>query len=260
MCDLVFIDDPDDIYIHPIVEKFDEMGIEEKEDIDEYGLVQKEHKYKIISIDIGITHLGFSLGITDKAFNLIHLEWVNMIDITKYTHNFDLHDKECGIDHSSNQFADWLQHFFLEYKTLFDISDFILIEKQPPKGLVVIEQIIMFNYREKCHLVHPRSMHSFFGIGSTNINGENSYEERKKQTQIIAQRCADWHPRALDYYSKLQRKHDVTDAICLMLFWLRQQNKIYTREENIRRMTEVKMSNSNMSGLEYLEQFRYIQY
>ena len=256
MCDIVFIDD---IYIHPVVDEFNKMNITEK-DLDEYGLEKKDHVYKVISIDVGLTHLGFSLGITDKAFNLIQLEWVNMIDITKFTHDFDLHDTDCGIDHDSNKFADWLQHFFLEYKTLFDISDYILVERQPPRGLVVVEQIIMFNYRQKCHLVHPRSMHSFFGIGIVNINGDNAYEERKKKTQIISERCAKWHPRALDYYSKLHRKHDVTDAICLMLFWLNNQNKTYTRQENIRRISEVKMKKSNMSTLEYLEQFRYIQY
>ena len=62
------------------------------------------------------------------------------------------------------------------------------------------------------------------------------------------------------FFSKLHRKHDVTDAICLMLFWLNNQNKTFTREENIRRISEVKMKKSNMTSLEYLEQFRYIQY
>jgi len=271
MCDIVFIDDPDDVYMHPITKKLEQISIAEEDeyvleqqtitkDKDEYGLEQIEHQYKVISIDVGITHLGISLGILDKAFHLIQLEWVNMIDITKFTHDFDLHEKDCCIDHSSRYFSDWLQHLFLEYETLFEISDYILVEKQPPCGLVVVEQIFMFKYRNKCHLVHPRSMHSFFGIGSAIFSGEDAYEERKKQTQIIAEKNVKWHPRAIEYYSKLSRKHDVTDSICLMLFWLREQNKIYTRNENINRISNIKIKNTNMSALELMEQYRYIQY
>lgn len=258
MCDILFIDDPDDIYIHPITKKLDNLSLD-TENKDEYGLIPVEHKYTVISIDVGITHLGVSLGIVDEAFHLIQLEWVNMIDITKYTHEFDLYEKECNVDHSSRYFADWLQHFFLEYETLLELSDFILVEKQPPQGLVVIEQLFLFKYRNKCHLVHPRSMHSFFYIGSSCYNEEDAYEQRKKKTQVIAEKNVKWHPRAIDFYSKLKRKHDVTDSICLMLYWLYNRNKVYTREKNIERISNIKFRN-NLSALEYLDQFKYIQY
>jgi hypothetical protein len=254
MCDIVFIDDPNDVFIH----QFSKLNM--SSNIDEYGLEEVPHKYKVISIDIGITHLGFSISIVNENFRLLQIEWVNMIDITKFTHDHDLKNKNCCIDHRSRNFADWLQHFFLEYESLFDMSDYILVEKQPPCGLVVVEQLFMFKYRNKCHLVHPRSMHSFFGIGISNIFGEDAYEQRKKRTQIIAEKNAKWHPRALYYYSKLIRKHDVTDSICLMIFWLVGQNKIYTREENTKRISNIKVKNTNMSALEHMEQYRFIHY
>jgi len=259
MCDLHFIDDPNDIYIHPITQQLEEMSLHKSIERDEYGLKEVPHKYTILSIDVGITNLGLSLAILDEAYHVIQIEWVNIVDITDFTHNYDLYEKDCCVNHDSRNFADWLQHFFLEYETLFEISDYILVEKQPPQGLVVVEQIIMFKYRNKCHLVHPRSMHSWFGIGSANIHGEDAYEERKKKTQLIAEKNVKWHPRAIDSYSKLIRKHDVTDSICLMLFWLIEMNKNYTREMNLKRISSVKLKN-NMSALELMEQYRYIQY
>jgi len=258
MCDLVFIDDSEDLYIHPISSEFKKLNIN---NIDEYGILIPDYKYAIMSIDVGITHLGLSIGITDEAFNLIQLEWVKMIDITQYTHQYDLQDKCCGVNHSSKCFADWLQHLFLEYETLFECCNYILVEKQPPSGLVVIEQIIMFRWRDKCHLVHPRSMHSFFNMGLKTIKGNESYEKRKEKSQLIAEKSCKWHRRAVESYSGLIRKHDVTDSICLMLYWLFIKNKEYTRQRNLERTKNLKLPNLNgMSGLEWMESMKYVKY
>jgi hypothetical protein len=39
-----------------------------------------------------------------------------------------------------------------------------LIEKQPPAGLVAVEQLLMMSYRDKAVLVYPNSMHAHFGL------------------------------------------------------------------------------------------------
>ena len=55
MCDIVFIDDPDDVYMHPITKKLEQISIAEEDeyvleqqtitkDKDEYGLEQIEHQ------------------------------------------------------------------------------------------------------------------------------------------------------------------------------------------------------------------------
>ena len=292
MSNLIFIDDIENPYIHPITNMMNNLNInyeeeifeedeeeifeedeeeifeedeeeifEEDYEIDEFGNIIPKYEYSILSIDIGITHLGLSLSIVDSAFHLIRIEWVTMVDITEYKHEHDLCNKECNIDHNSKNFADWIQHFFLDYETLFERCSFILVEKQPPAGLVVIEQLILFRWRTKTYLIHPRSMHSFFGIGISSISGEDAYEERKRRTELIAQKHCEWHHRAIDSYSKFERKHDMADSICLLLFWLHQKNKEYTRKMNIEKTKNlINPKSSNMSTLEWMEKMKYVQY
>lgn len=264
MSNLIFIDDPSDPYIHPITNMMEGLSFDNptEVEIDEFGQEVPEYKYTVMSIDIGIQHLGISLGITDEAYNLIEILWVQLIDITKYTHNHDLCGKECGIEHSSRTFADWIRHTFLEYDTLFNGADYILVERQPPAGLVVIEQLILYNWRDKCHLISPRSMHSFFHIGSNVIEpGDEGYEERKRMTQSIAERNCNWHQRAISEYCKLARKHDITDSICLMLFWLSQEKAKYVREENRKRCENLPMPGVNgMTVGEWFDKMKYNPY
>jgi hypothetical protein len=261
MADLVFVDEPDDPYIHPLVDQINDLSIDESHvyELDEFGNPVTDYRYSVMSIDIGIQHLGISIGITDEAYNLIEIEWVQLIDITKYTHEHDLLGVECHVDHQSRAFADWLRHLFLEYDTLFSGVDHILVERQPPAGLVVIEQLILFQWRHKCQLIAPRSMHSYFGIGSTVIDpGDQGYEQRKRMTQLIAEKNSDWHPRALIEYAQLSRKHDVADSICLMLFWLSKKKAKYVREENRRRCENLPMPGiDGMTIGKWFEQMRY---
>ena len=264
MTDLVFIDDPSDPYIHPLVNQINDLSINECPvgELDEFGNPVLDYQYSVMSIDIGIQHLGISIGITDEAYNLIDIEWVQLIDITEYTHEHDLLDTECHVDHESRTFADWLQHLFLEYDTLFNGVDYILVERQPPGGLVVIEQIIFFRWRQKCRLIAPRSMHSYFGIGSAAIDpGDEGYEKRKRMTELIARKSGDWHPRAVTEYEQLSRKHDISDSICLMLFWLSKEKAKYVREENRRRCENLPMPGvDGMTVDEWFDKMRYDQY
>ena len=261
MTDLVFIDDPNDPYIHPLVNQINDLSIDECPvgKLDEFGNTVPDYRYSVMSIDIGIQHLGISIGITDEAYNLIEIEWVQLIDITEYTHKHDLLGAECHVDHESRTFADWLQHLFLEYDTLFSGVDYILVERQPPVGLVVIEQIIFLRWRQKCRLVSPRSMHSHFGIGSAAIApGDEGYEKRKRMTEAIARRNGVWHPRAVTEYEQLSRKHDISDSICLMLFWLSKEKAKYVREENRRRCENLPMPGvDGMTVDEWFDKMRY---
>lgn len=232
-------------------------------ELDEFGNELPQHHYVVVSIDVGLHHLGFSLSLVSKNFKLIRIEWVDLIDLTKYEHNFDLYGHTCNIDHNSKQICDYIEHFFQDYSTLLDLADFILVEKQPPQGLVVIEQLILYKFRNKTHLISPRSMHSFFGIssGHLNISSEDQYEYRKKQTQIIAECNCNWYIRAKNNYVNINRKHDITDSICLMLFWLSIKNKEYTKEQNILRIKNTPMPTlGGISALDWLESYRYIQY
>jgi hypothetical protein len=51
--------------------------------------------------------------------------------------------------------CDYMTHLFKKFKSVFDSVDQILIERQPPTGLVAVEELIMREYRNKSKLISP---------------------------------------------------------------------------------------------------------
>jgi hypothetical protein len=235
----------------------EELYIHTPSQREEHEEQEIDYTYSILSIDVGITHLGMAVIYTDEAYNLLEIPWVEMVDITKYTHDNDLKDKICTLQHTSC-FADWLYHLFHEYETLFTQCDFILVERQPPQGLVAIEQIIYFQWRHKTYLVHPRSMHSHFNLGSLYITpNENGYEQRKISTVEIAKNICKWSTRAISELDKLTRKHDIADAICLATYWCYIRKKEYVKKINNDRVLNAKLTDSDLSVNDHFELYRY---
>jgi hypothetical protein len=242
MNNLVFIDDPNNQYIHQITKKMESMNIDENYD-------EKCDKF-VLSIDIGIVNLGISVGIIDEDFNLKEITYVDLINITQFTHEHELEGIECKLLHTKS-IADWMEHIFHEHLPLFQQSDYILVERQPPCGLVAIEQLIYYRWREKTILVHPRSMHKYYNIGSYD------YEQRKEETMNIATRSYSWHTRAIDRYESFERKHDISDSICLMGFWLNKKKQKYIEKKNKERLKKIQLTNTGMNTDEWFEQYRY---
>lgn len=259
MSNLVFIDNPQDVYIHEVTNKIENMElndniefiIEDDTDEEEEGSITNVDYDKIVlSIDIGILNLGISVGLIDKEFNLKEVTYVDLIDITKYTHEKQL----CGVDcklHHTKSIADWMEHIFHEHSPLFEEANYILVERQPPQGLVAIEQLIYYRWRKKCHLISPSSMHKYYRIG------HYDYEQRKDQTMSIAEKYR-WHQRAIDQYNLYDRKHDMSDSICLMGFWLHKKKLSYMEKKRHERFKKVKFANTGYNMNEWFEQYRYI--
>jgi hypothetical protein len=99
-------------------------------------------------------------------------------------------------------------HFIQEYRDHLDEADKILVERQPPGGFGAIETLIVATFREKVEVISPNSMHKHFRIGHLD------YEHRKKKTEEIA----GPHLEHLESYTRLLRKHDVADAMCMVLY------------------------------------------
>ena len=239
--ELLFIDDP--LYIHQIEEKVENMSLTGEE---------KEYEKSILSIDIGIYHLGLSVGYVSKSWKLVEISWVDMVDITEYTHN--LVDKcDCKLYHG-NTIADRMEHIFQEYYPVFNEVNHILIERQPINGLVAVEQIIYYRWRSKCSLVSPRSMHKYFCIGFYD------YEQRKQRTMEIVEREV-WHERAIRKYHSLERKHDISDSICIMIFWLAKKREIYLEQKHQEEISKLKMSAFGFVNIDqWFKQFEYTPY
>ena len=107
---------------------------------------------KVMSIDIGITNLGFifaevsfpEIMKTSKYKNLllnknysqnnviknIKVMDCNRIDITKVKHS-RVSRCDCKLHHESC-IPDYLDHFIQEYSDYFNDCDLLLIERQPP--------------------------------------------------------------------------------------------------------------------------------
>ena len=212
--------------------------------------INGENNYEktVLSIDIGIRHLAFSLVTIDEEYNLLNIVGIDMIDITTFPH----HNLESCTLHHQKTFSDWMAHIFEYYRIVFESVDKILVERQPPMGLVVIEQFIFDKYREKTSLVSPNSMHKHFNIGSLD------YEMRK----VEVERIFEYHIKDNDIlkeYKNFDRQHDIADAFCISKFWLDVQHKKYLKQKEKDRIKNIQMTfrNSNLTMDNWFNQFLY---
>ena len=74
-----------------------------------------------------------------------------------------------------------------------------------------------------------------------NIN-KCDYEERKQKTMFISTNLYRWHQRAIDKYAMFERKHDMTDSICIMGFWLYNQRILLSDKNKKERLKNIKLS------------------
>jgi len=240
---------------------FEEKYESENEDEDSEPEILGSFDKVVLSIDIGINNLGVAVGLISSMYELSEIAWVDKLDIKRYTHEKGLaqygrHGSEKGQcpHHHTRTVADWLRHLFLEHAALFDQADYIIVERQPITGITVVEQLIYYQFRDKCFLVSPNSMHSFFRIR------ELDYEQRKERTVKISQEVTKWHPRATENFERFERQHDISDAICLMVFWLYQRRKsaLEKQHRNRVRSTVLTYNGSTLTLDEWFEQFRYV--
>lgn len=244
-------EDEDSDFWEFVIEDDDEIMSDEIGERDENCEKIEGVFHRILSIDIGVKNLGMSVTIANEDFTLREIVFVELIDITTFLHLDGVKTKDCHIQHTKSV-ADWLEHIFLYHSMFFDQCEYILIERQPPQGLVVVEQLIFSRYRNKAVLVHPCSMHKYFNIGQID------YEARKSATEKICLMTLK-NEEQIEKYHKYARKHDIADSVCLMLFWLHQQRFKYEEEKRRERQKNIKMTfiGSNMTMDEWFNQFKY---
>jgi len=150
---------------------------------------------KIVSFDIGYLNMAFVEVETnfDDIINVINFHKINL-------HKFN-----------ENEVHNSMSKFIKIYENIFINADIILIERQPPTGLNNIQDILAFNYSSKIKLISPRSMHKYFYISKLN------YEDRKKYTEKISKIYLE----KFNEYNILERKHDISDAFCICLYYIK---------------------------------------
>lgn len=149
---------------------------------------------KIIGIDIGFYNIGLVLAECNKE--KINVLYVQKVDLSTFKTS------------ETPELSDMIHEFVTTYSDMFCQADQILIERQPPGGISSVEVLLHYIFRHKAILISPVSMHKHFGIGHLD------YEERKVRTESIASKYIKESP----YYERLERKHDIADALCMILF------------------------------------------
>lgn len=220
----------------------------------EYVESDEKYHYKVLSIDVGIRHLGISVSTLREDFSFIEVAWLDVIDITEFQHSFGPSKDNCGLYHTKT-FCDWLNHVFQENAYFFEDCDFILVERQPPMGFVVIEQLVFSKYRDKTILISPNSMHKFFRIGHLDYDGR-----KEAVIKIALMKIAD--PDLIQQLGFYNRAHDVADSICMVLFWIYGKHKDYKDKARkkfiMERRIHVYQKRKTMSTEEWFEMHRYI--
>lgn len=236
----------------------DDFIIEDSSEDDTDVPEKREYAHCVLSIDIGIQHLGLSVTLLNDDYSIMEIILIDLIDIQKFVHENGPSKKYCKLGHTKT-FCDWLNHVFQENEIIFERADAILIERQPPMGLVGIEQLIFSRWREKSVLISPNSMHKYFHIG------HYDYEQRKVQTEKISRNYLDKHSKLLKKFDTFQRLHDIADSLCMMLFWVHGKQKEYTdnlrkkeaMERQMRIVYDRQKDDYRMNVDEWFEQFRY---
>lgn len=241
-----------------IIESDNEEDVDMISDIHtNFKKLQIEEKIQnkfILSIDIGIHHLGLSLTETDKDYNIKEIVWVDLVNISKFNCNREI----CPLYHTKTV-TDWIAHFFYTHKEFLEQSDHVLIERQPIGGIQAVEQYIFGACRNVAELISPNSVHKFFGIGDKN------YDQRKEMTEKIAKYYLDKVPNIKKQYDDYERQHDIADSICFTIFWCAKKReqiaynkKIKEREERIQNI-KIRQKNGEYISLdELMERYKYI--
>ena len=165
---------------------------------------------RVLCIDIGVHNMGVA-ELEREGSSPPRFLSGRKIDITD---NGGCRGEDCDLGHTGAM-ADWVAHlvrYDKDFRAASDQADLILIERQPPCGFRDCEQLLFSIFRTKAVLVHPRSLHAHFKIGSL------SYEERK----VAACRISNWRFRDSKVWQAMlashARQHDVADA-ALMGLW-----------------------------------------
>ena len=178
----------------------------------------------IISIDIGLNNLGIVGG----YLNNINL--CKKVDIKALCQYCAI--KNCGLYHNLCM-SDYVSHFIQGYQKYLNMADIILIERQPPCGFISIQELFVFQYRDKVKMISPNSVHKYFDI--THYN----YERRKEFVTQYAENALKMFPDFKDN----KRKHDVSDAYCMIIFWLHTENR--TKAITLQEKTKLNLERFN---------------
>lgn len=180
----------------------------------------KDNETFIVSIDVGINNMAI-ISSTIVNNTIISIDTCELVNIKEETINCC--NPKCILGHTKSA-IDWVNHFIYKFKKQLDLANVILIEQQPPGGLQHIEILIIKEYRNKIINVSPRSLHTWMLLEQN-----TSYEKRKEKME---QRAEPYLKNTPAWKKNTERKHDLADALCFILFHLEKNKERETVREN----------------------------
>jgi len=171
---------------------------------------------KILSIDIGIINLGYVFAEINETISVLDC---NRVDITKIKHT-TISYCNCQLYHS-NCIPDYLDHFIQEHVNLFEISDIILIERQPPVGITNVQDLLFSKFRNKVKLVSPNTIHKFFKMT------KGDYDLRKIESLNLSFEYLN----QFKTFQESERKHDMSDAMLMIIHYFKTKVKVKNKIE-----------------------------
>ena len=165
----------------------------------------------VLSIDVGLINMGLVGVYVGEDYKIDRWKFATKVNIQRLCVNCRCRST-CGLRHERT-FCDYIDHLVQVYQSDFEECDYIIIERQPPVGFVVIQELILNKFRNKTVIVSPNSVHKFHNIS------QFDYEGRKTESLRIA---LDTMGGVFDTFqiANCERQHDVADAVCQLLFWL----------------------------------------
>lgn len=157
--------------------------------------------FYVSGIDIGLHNLGIIKCEIDGN-RVIEVIDFQLIDLYKYRNE-------------ETELHMFISRLVEEYSELFN-SKYILIERQPPGGLIAIQEVLAYIFKDNVTIISPRSVHSKIGLQYYD------YEGRKVQSQKQFIECLKETKQVdlLEKFNKLDRKHDISDAYCLIKYFI----------------------------------------
>lgn len=159
---------------------------------------------RVVSIDVGVRNFAMCVAHCDPEGTLSILGF----------HKYDLLNQECPKRGMVE--VDGLLRILDVHKDLFSLADVVLVERQPPGGILSIQAVLYAIFRGKVKLMSPNAMHKHFKMT------DMDYEERKTEVDRIV--TQDLWPKvsrdAQKAYVKSTRRHDMADAACFAVQFL----------------------------------------
>ena len=175
---------------------------------------------KVLSIDVGITNLGYVYSVFDlnNETNTLKLNFMktnndfieiiscDRVDITNIKHS-KVSFCDCKLHHDYC-IPDYIDHFIQENQEMFSEADYVIIERQPPTGITNVQDLLFSKFRNKVHLISPNKIHKYF-------NMSKDYSIRKKESETIS----EYYLSKFKKFTNNHRKHDISDAMLMLIYF-----------------------------------------